>query len=199
MTNPKAHRLKEKTSKAFPAPVPAMGVTDELSSISLRLVLAVRVSVPEQLSLPRSAGSLLLSQGGPQTPTGDALGVSPSCCSSPPTYSPCPSQVLLLQSSPRRWGKKSFAERAQPHVQRSSQNHCCWDPQAQPLQPEGRAAPKRGVPLQRGLPGCRCLALLTQLPWPQDIWGHLSPCLAHVKISPRHTYMHCSKWQRAAG
>lgn len=199
MTNPKAHRLKEKPSKAFPAPELAMGVTDEPSCISLHLLLAMRVSVLEQLSLPRSAGSLLLSQGGPQTPMSDALGVSPSCCSSPPAYSPCPSQALLLQSSPRRWGKKSFAERAQPHVQRSSQNHCCWDPQAQPLQLEGRAAPKRGLPLQRGLPGCRCLALPPQVPWPRDIWGHLSLCLAYVKISPRLTYMLCSKWQRAAG
>lgn len=135
MTNPKAHRLKEKPSKAFPAPELAMGVTDEPSCISLHLLLAMRVSVLEQLSLPRSAGSLLLSQGGPQTPMSDALGVSPSCCSSPPAYSPCPSQALLLQSSPRRWAKRVLQREPSPTCRGAAKiiaagtpkhSHCSW-------------------------------------------------------------------------
>lgn len=130
----------------------------------------------ERLSLPGAAGSLLPSRGGPQSPMSDALTISPSCCSSSPPAAPGSPECCFC----RRWGKKSFAERARPHTQGSSPNRCRWDTWARPLQPEGRTAPKRGPPLRRGLPGCCCPPLPPQLLPPRIIWGHLSPCLAQI-------------------
>lgn len=199
MTNPKAHGPKEKRSKALPAPVLAMGITDESSCISPRLLPAMRVSVREQLSLPRAAGSLLPSRGDPQSPTGDAPSISPSCCSSP-LRSPWPSRVLLLQSSPRRWGKKSFAERAQPQVQGGQ-------PKSLPLGSLGTAIAAGGQssPETWAAPAARapCLSVPGSAASAYVFPSHLgSPCLAYVKISPRFTCMRCTNaapWQRAAG
>ena len=113
-----------------------MGVTDELSCISPCLLLAVRVAVQEQLSLPRAAGSLLPSRNGPQNPTGDAPGISPSCCSSPPDTQPLALPSAASAEQPQEMGQKEFC-RESPAPRVGEQ------PKALPLAHRGTATAAR--------------------------------------------------------
>lgn len=192
MTNPKAHGPKVKRSEVLPAPALAVGVANELSSVSPRRLLAMKVSVQAPLSLPRAAGSLLPSRGGPQNPTGGAPGISPSRGSSPPA-APRPPECCFRRAAPGDGARRVLQREPSPTCRGAAKIAAAGTPGHSRCSRRAEQPRNAGQPCSEG-----SLAVGASAP---DTWGHLSPCLAYGKISPRFTCTRCTSSalrQRAA-